>query len=186
MHCISVISSVTLHLNWPVLHQQIHSIRNTVTRPTRQDSSYTEGRVRPAEKINRRVANGSNTRYHFPDGTKTVQIEIVWIQFLWSYIFVCRPISLTQKYAGSILHLQYFNRQWWFVDCCLTHAETIQCTNTRDSNNFSKPVWDLNSRLGILYHSWSRIVETGANNMLIDGCNLKLCVATRSDINGAI
>ena len=40
------------HFQWPVVHQQIHVIRNTNNWPITQ-ASYTEGRVRSAKKINR-------------------------------------------------------------------------------------------------------------------------------------
>ena len=39
-----------LHLKWPVVHQQLHVIRNTAHRPSRQ-ASYTASRVRPKRKI---------------------------------------------------------------------------------------------------------------------------------------
>ena len=39
-----------LHLKWPVVHQQLHVIRNTAHRPSTQ-ASYTASRVRPKRKI---------------------------------------------------------------------------------------------------------------------------------------
>ena len=39
-----------LHLKWPVVHQQLHVIRNTAYRPSTQ-ASYTASRVRPKRKI---------------------------------------------------------------------------------------------------------------------------------------
>ena len=44
-----------LHLKWPVVHQQLHVIRNTAHRPSTQ-ASYTVSRVRPNRKISRAVA----------------------------------------------------------------------------------------------------------------------------------
>ena len=39
-----------LHLKWPVVHQQLHVIRNTAHRPNTQ-ASYTASQVRPKRKI---------------------------------------------------------------------------------------------------------------------------------------
>ena len=39
-----------LHIKWPVVHQQLHVIRNTAHRPSTQ-ASYTASRVRPKRKI---------------------------------------------------------------------------------------------------------------------------------------
>ena len=39
-----------LHLKWPVVHQQLHVIRNTAHRPSTQ-ASYTASRVRPKRRI---------------------------------------------------------------------------------------------------------------------------------------
>ena len=39
-----------LHLKWPVVHQQLHVIRNTAHRPSTQ-ASYTASRVRPKRKV---------------------------------------------------------------------------------------------------------------------------------------
>ena len=39
-----------LHLKWPVVHQQLHVIRNTAHRPSTQ-ASYTASRVRQKRKI---------------------------------------------------------------------------------------------------------------------------------------
>ena len=39
-----------LHLKWPVVHQQLHVIRNTAHRPSTQ-ASYTASQVRPKRKI---------------------------------------------------------------------------------------------------------------------------------------
>ena len=39
-----------LHLKWPVVHQQLHVIRNTAHRPSMQ-ASYTASQVRPKRKI---------------------------------------------------------------------------------------------------------------------------------------
>ena len=39
-----------VHLKWPVVHQQLHVIRNTAHRPSTQ-ASYTASRVRPKRKI---------------------------------------------------------------------------------------------------------------------------------------
>ena len=51
LHYIIGISNATyLHLKWPVVHQQLHGIRNTAHRPSTQ-ASYTASRVRPKRKI---------------------------------------------------------------------------------------------------------------------------------------
>ena len=44
-----------LHLKWPVVHQQLHVIRNTAHRPSTQ-ASYSASRVRPGRKISCAVA----------------------------------------------------------------------------------------------------------------------------------
>ena len=44
-----------LHLKWPVVHQQLHVIRNTVHRPSTQ-ASYTASRVRLERKISSAAA----------------------------------------------------------------------------------------------------------------------------------
>ena len=49
-----------LHLKWPVVHQQLHVIRNTAHRPSTQDS-YTASWVRPKRKISCTAAQISAT-----------------------------------------------------------------------------------------------------------------------------
>ena len=50
-----------LHLQWPVVHQQLHVIRNTAHRPSTQ-ASYTASRVRPKRKISCAVAQIAATQ----------------------------------------------------------------------------------------------------------------------------
>ena len=52
-----------LHLKWPVVHQQLHVIQNTVHRPSTQ-ASYTASRVRPKRKISCAVVSNCSKTHN--------------------------------------------------------------------------------------------------------------------------
>ena len=54
-----------LHLKWPVVHQQLHVIRNTAHRPSTQ-ASYTASRVRPKRGISSAAAQVAATHNIIP------------------------------------------------------------------------------------------------------------------------
>ena len=72
-----------LHLKWPVVHQQLHVIRNTAHRPSTQ-ASYTASRVRPKRKISCAAAQIAATQ---TAATLTISLPR-WrhMRLLWYYI----------------------------------------------------------------------------------------------------
>ena len=87
-----------LHLKWPVVHQQLHVIRNTAHRPSKQ-ASYTASRVRPKRKISCAAAQIAATQIA---ATLTISYPRWRHMSLTSY-WGQQRMSLT-SYLGHITH----------------------------------------------------------------------------------
>ena len=75
-----------LHLKWPVVHQQLHVMRNTAHRPSMQ-ASYTASRIRPKRKISCAAAQIAATQIaatltiSFP-GWRHMSLTLYWVSCL--------------------------------------------------------------------------------------------------------
>ena len=93
-----------LHLKWPVVHQQLHVIRNTAHRPSTQ-ASYTASRVRPKRKISCAAAQIAATQIA---ATLTISFPRWRHMSLTSY-WGQQRMSLT-SYPGHILSHNIINK----------------------------------------------------------------------------
>ena len=74
-----------LHLKWPVVHQQLHVIRNTAHRPSTQ-ASYTASRVRPKRKISCAAAQIAATlTISFPRWRHIISVISLWYHNPYTY-----------------------------------------------------------------------------------------------------
>ena len=87
-----------LHLKWPVVHQQLHVIRNTAHRPSTQ-ASYTASRVRPKRKISCAAAQIAATQIA---ATLTISFP------RW------RHMSLTSYWGQQLISWSPFSPPHWF------------------------------------------------------------------------
>ena len=93
-----------LHLKWPVVHQQLHVIRNTAHRPSTQ-ASYTASRVRLKRKISCAAAQIATTlTISFPRW-RHMSLTSYWgqqLMSLTSYPRQCYNYRLGIRYRGWI------------------------------------------------------------------------------------
>ena len=101
-----------LHLKWPVVHQQLHAIRNTAHRPSTQ-ASYTASRVRPKRKISCAAAQiASALTISFPR----------W-----------RHMSLTSYWGQQRMSLTSYPVLTYSVMLHLTIANKFMCSPSRNT-----------------------------------------------------
>ena len=106
-----------LHLKWPVVHQQLHVIRNTAHGPSTQ-ASYTASRVRPKSKISCAAAQIAATHI-----AATLTISFPW----W------RHMSLTSYWGQLRMSLTSYPGPPYFtrcvsISCCQSIGSYIVCS----------------------------------------------------------